>query len=206
MFQAAEHDIEDEHAPSKAYLERKLNEAASVFRAEHLTTVTTPAQQDSNVTTQPVVDAKSGVFKISTKDFAMAYPRDSEELRVRLRTLCYCHCMMRQHCPNRAALRTVTVTIFDRYIDWLFGPKVWSLVIKDLRGNLISSPTIEHTMAYDYAIRKEVCRQMNRGIDFATALGPAQMDSDIRNHNFLAHFPSQPPSQVRVRSLRRACV
>ena len=44
LFQVAEHEIEDEHAPSKAYLERKLNEAASVFRAERLTSVTTAAQ------------------------------------------------------------------------------------------------------------------------------------------------------------------
>ena len=170
QFQEAEHEIEDGHAPSKAYLERKLNESASIFRAERLTTVTTAAQEDNNTTTMPTVDPRTGVFRISTKDFAVAYPRDSEELRVRLRTLCYCHCMMRQHSPNRAILRSVSVTLFDRYIDWLFGPRVWGQTIKDLHGKAISSPTIELVMSYDFAIRKEICKQMNRGVDFAAAL------------------------------------
>ena len=31
-------------------------------------------------------------------------------------------------------LRTVSVQLIDRYVDWLFGPKVWGLTIKNLQG------------------------------------------------------------------------
>ena len=186
LFEKSEYELEDSQAPSKAYLERKLAEASSTFRAEPLTAVTTASQEDNNQTTIPVIDPHSGIFKISSKSFAVQYPRDSEELRLRLRTLGYCWCMMRQHCPNRAVLQTVSLGLVDRYIDWLFGPKAWGLVVRDLKGAAISSPTIEHVMCYDLALRKEVCKQMNNGVDFATALAAAQINQEIRHHNFLA--------------------
>ena len=185
-FEKAEYDLEDTQAPPKAYLERKLAEATSTFRAEPLTAVTTAAQEDQNQTTMPTIDPHTGIFKVSTKSFAVQYPKDSEELRLRLRTFGYCWCMVRQHCPNRAVLGTINITLVDRYIDWLFGPKCWGLVTRDLRGNAMSSPTIDHVMGYDMAIRKEVCKDLNRGIDFATALANAQKDTELRNQNFLA--------------------
>ena len=85
--------------------------------------MTTAAQEDNNQTTIPVIDPHTGIFRISAKNFAVQHPRDSEELRLRLRTLGYCWCMMRKHCPNRSVLQTVSLSIIDRYIDWLFGPK-----------------------------------------------------------------------------------
>ena len=185
LFQATEYEIEDTQAPSKAYLERKLDEAAGTFRAEPLTTVTTAAQEDANVTIEPKVDP-NGVFRVSKKSFVIGYPKDSEALRLRLRTMCYCLCMVKQHSPNRSVLHSVSVHVFDRYIDWLFGPKVWGLAIRDLHGKPLSTPTIDQVMAYDFAIRKAVAKKMNRGIDFATALGEAQGDTELKHTEFLA--------------------
>lgn len=135
---------------------------------------------------------------MSTKGFAVACPRDSKELRLRLRTLGYRHCMLRQYCPDRTVLRSINIQLFDRYIDWPFGPRVWGLIVKDLHGRPLSSPTIEHVMAYDYSIRKSVCRKVNKGLDFAAAVAEAQNDSELKSQEFLTQvsisaisFPSR---------------
>ena len=89
--------------------------------------------------------------------------------------------MVRQACPNRAVLSNMNITLIDRYVDWLFGPKCWGMVTRDLKGNAMSSPTIEHVMGYDMAIRKEICKGLNRGTDFASALADAQKDTELRS-------------------------
>ena len=57
--------------------------------------------------------------------------------------------------PKPDSPLSVSIQLFAHYLDWLFGPRVWGLVVKDLPGRPLSSRTI---MAFDYAIREAVAK------------------------------------------------
>ena len=93
---------------------------------------------------------------------------------------------MRMKFPSKAQLRTVSVELIDRYVEWLYGPKVWGLATLGPDGQALSTPTINHVIAYDLQIRKKVAEQMNLGHDMAAALAHAQGDPELRQVHFLS--------------------
>ena len=110
--------------------------------------------------------------------------RTAEELRLRLRTLAICQVYLKITEPSRRVLQSITVAKYDRYTDWLFGPEVWGQVSPDAQGRPLSSPTIDHVLVYDFAIREKATAAMNSGTDFATALAEAQENSNLRQLMF----------------------
>ena len=184
-FVAAEFEIDNLTAPSKAYFERKLGEVETSFAAECLTQVTTVSQTDSNTRTGIEHDPHNGTIKLTAKSFGAKLPANAEQFRSRMRTMAICFCYARSRFPSRRALTTVSITVFDRYVEWLFGPTVWNQVTRDFNDKPISCPTMLHMMNYDKAIRKEVATQMNTGIDFKTALVAAQDNTALRLTSFL---------------------
>ena len=83
IFNAAEYEeLTDDVIPSKAYLERKIGEMSSTFKAEPLTRVTNRNQEDSNQSNTLGIEA-NGLVKMSNKEFAVAMPNSAEGLERR---------------------------------------------------------------------------------------------------------------------------
>ena len=94
---------------------------------------------------------------------------------------------MRMKFPAKSQLRTVEVGVIDRYVEWLFGPKVWGLATLDpITEKPDSTPTILHVMHYDREIRKKQAEFMNMGHDFKAALHAAMKEGETRQISFLA--------------------
>ena len=97
--------------------------------------------------------------------------------------------------PRGSPIRVSKVLIAD-YIDWLCGPNVWGLTSKDVHGKVLSSPTLDNVLGYDWAIRKSISKGMNRGVDFATGLAAAQADNRLLQLHFLTPVAMSPAKAV----------
>ena len=64
--------------------------------------------------------------------------------------------MIRMRHPEKGVLQSTTIQVFERYVKWLMGPKVWQLVSKGIDERPIACPTLAHVLAYDLAIRENV--------------------------------------------------
>ena len=132
-------------------------------------------------------DNVTGTFKEKGKIFSVPMPQKPEGLRARLRTLgVFWHFLRLRH-PGRREPRTAEVSVLDRHVDWLCGPDVWGLATEDANGKPISTPTIDHVLILDMAIRKRVAELMNEGKDLRAAYGEATEDNRIMQIHFLNH-------------------
>ena len=176
--------------PSKGFFERMVLQVEVGFEEVSLTTVTNLSQDDVNDNPNEMrLNLATGQSTKSQKQYLIPMPKKSEELRARFRTYAICWVFMKMKFPSKSQLRTVSVEVIDRYVEWLFGPKVWGLAAMQ-NGKPISTPTIELVMAYDLQIRKKQCEFMNAGHDFKAALdaakNPEKEGMEIRQVHFLS--------------------
>ena len=162
----------------------------SMFEQVSFKSVTNWGNDDTNINPNILMlDTKTNsgaqLFRQTAKPYEVALPKDPEGLRAAFRTFAVCWVFMRMRFPAKPQLRTASVVI-DRYVEWLYGPKVWGLATLDASGTPISTPTILHVIAYDFQIRKKMSEFMNLGTDFSTALDQAKADGEIRQVHFLA--------------------
>ena len=190
IFEAAHFELTKAMLPSKGYFERMVLQVEVGFEEVSLTTVTNLSQDDVNDNPNEMrFNTATGQGTRSQKQYFIPLPKNSEELRARFRTFAICWVFMKMKFPSKAQLRTVSVEVIDRYVEWLFGPKVWGLAAME-NGKPISTPTIELVMPYDLQIRKKMAEFMNSGHDFKAALdaakNPEKEGMEIRQVHFLS--------------------
>ena len=65
--------------------------------------------------------------------------------------------------PNREVLRNVNPNLFHKYMDYLLGEHVHGLKAKDAHGEVVSAPSLELVLSYEYQIAKAMVKSMNEG-------------------------------------------
>ena len=201
-FERIEYKLTEEISPSKPYFERKITELSNEFKAEHLTTVTTGSQEETGQQAIPQVDPKTGFFRMATKSLGIEMPRNAEEFRVRWETLGACLWYVKARSPTRRVLQTVTMARHDSILKWLFGPEVWGLATKGIDGIPISTPTFEHVLVYELALRREVARLMNSGVTWWEAWNEAMNNTTHKQTHFLIHVAVKPAGVVSAPGMR----
>ena len=136
-----EYELSDEIAPGQPFCDRKKAELKIMFTAEPVTMVTTVQQADFAAVQVPQVDS-SGFLKVTSKEYAVPWPRDAGKLKFRLVTLGVCWNYLKYQAPENPALRLIDLQSFERYTECLFGAKVWGLATKALEGKVLSTPDI----------------------------------------------------------------
>ena len=133
--------------PSKGFFERMVLQVEVGFEEVPLTTVTNLTQDDVNDNPNELrMNLTTGQSTRSQKQYLIPLPKRSEELRARFRTFAVCWVFMKMKFPSKSQLRSATVEVIDRYVEWLLGPNVWGLAtIQD--GKPVSTPTITHVIA-----------------------------------------------------------
>ena len=181
--------------PSKAYFERKLSHVKTFFQAESLSTVTNISQADANEQQTLQFESSSATFKIPKKEFGVAMPQTSEDLRTRLRVMASCAVMVQMRYQSNPLLQSSSIDMFTRYTNFLFGPKGWMLVSLGPDKVPISCPTIHHVMGYDIGLREFVAKQMNNSVPIQKAFENAFADGDLRSTHFTTavNIDSQKP-------------
>ena len=178
-FAKREYKLTKAQTPSEAYFERKLHEASGRFVAEKLSRVTNACQVDVNNDVKLGWNQVSGTFQQVAKAFAVPMPSQPETLRARLEVMAVCYELVKYKLPQKHQLSTQSMTLWDRYIRWLFGADVWGLHSLDDKGRPRSTPAISHVMNYDLAVREEVAEYMNNGADIVQAFRLATTDDKL---------------------------
>ena len=154
IFESKEFELTKVMMPSKGYYERMILQVETLFSEVSLTTVTNFSQDDINQNpNERKVNLNTGQYTQTDKQYSIPLPKTPEELRLRFRTLAVCWEFMRMKFPSKSQHRSAKVDVIDRYVEWLYGPKVWGLAqIKD--GRPVSTPTIDIVIDFDLQLRK----------------------------------------------------
>ena len=109
--------------------------------------VTSLAQQERHVLSNhstkkewTLDDGDTISFKVPTKPFGIPMPKDSEELRARLKLIGTTFQFLKLKFPQKGVLSTCTKAVFDEHIDWLFGEEVWGFTTKGPDGRPAACP------------------------------------------------------------------
>ena len=190
IFQATAegYEVEKHECPSKDYFAKKCAQIESSFEAEHLTQVT------NSHCDAPEADIPDGqlagfdmvqkTFRIANKEVRVSMPRDPEILRARFKTMGLCWVYLKLKYPSKEVLRTATIKLFDDYVKWLFGKHVWGNATLGHDGKPIATPSIDHVLVYDNAVRARVIDNMNSGMDIRSAFGEATAHEPTRQVHF----------------------
>ena len=186
--------LPDHKVPSEAYLQMKLGEIETVFKAEKLTMVTSLAQEALQKTGQNVTNALTfdiqghPTLKTQKKEFTIAMPDDESSLRARFEIMGGMLEMLKMRFMANPIVATASLSIMKEYAEFLCGETVWGLVVKGAGGTPLACPHIGHVLAYDMAIRTLQARLMKGGLDFQKALETAMADNDTRTLHFTTAF------------------
>ena len=188
--------ISDAETPSKAYLELKIGHAETTWAPEKLSEVTSWAQAERHrmgnaQEKQYGMDELTCSFKVITKPFGIPMPNDSESLRARLKLMGNAFLFLKLKFPQKGVLSTCTKEVWSDYTDFLFGETVWGFCSRNEADRPVACPHQGIVMAYDFALRKEMCKRMSEGQDLEAALEAAKGDSNLRNFAFLSQFTTE---------------
>ena len=197
--------ITEAQTPSKPYLELKISHLENYWEAEKLTEVTSLAQAKRHAvknsqTKQFGIDELSCSFKIVTKPFGIAMPKDSETLRARIRVMRNAYMFLKMKFPQKGVLSTCTLAMWDQYVDYLFGDQVWNFCTKGPDGLPSSCPHIDHVLGYEQALRERALELMASGTDIESAFDQAMGNTDLKNTAFMSYYTTEIGTQ-RCRAL-----
>jgi hypothetical protein len=106
---------------------------------------------------------------------------------------------------NQVALSGLDPGFFDRYKAYLLGDHVLNLTATNDRGEVALSPPWHLVLAYEQAIRKKACYDLNNGTfqTFAISLSNAWKDPVTKERHFVTPLALSSSIQSAPRSLDR---
>ena len=88
--------------------------------------------------------------------------------------------------PDMKVVRGMDLKVWRDFADWLVGPEVWGDGLR-LHGSIVSTPTLELVLDYEYELRRKACMLVNHDDkSFVEALKEAQGDSELKRRHFTA--------------------
>mgnify|MGYP003333722578 CR=1 FL=1 len=186
--------LPDHKIPSEAYLQMKLGEIETVFKAEKLTMVTSLAQEAQQKTGQNTTNSLTfdiqghPTLRTQKKEFFIAMPDDESSLRARFEIMGGMLEMLKMRFMANPIIATASLSIMKEYSEFLCGETVWGLVVKGAGGVPVACPHIGHVLAYGMATRTLQTKLMKGGMDFQKALETAMADVDTRTLHFTTAF------------------
>ena len=186
LFAKTHWELERVKCPSKGFFERLMLQVQTMFSVIDYSRVTNLTLEDVNqpksLMTWDPIESK---FRNSTQEITIPQPKTCETFRARVRLMAIGYVFMKLKFPEKAQLRTATVSMFDMYFEWLIGKHVWGLAQVDDQDRPVSTPALRHVTAYDRQIRHAAANLMNEGHDIETALNTAKNDKELRSVYFL---------------------
>ncbi len=180
--------LEDRDTPSGDYLSQKVEEVEQgELLASQLDEIGSK-EETLTIAIQSSVDA-SGRLRVTRERKKSKLPKDSEELRSKLKLEANAFVMLGAKFRNRAWFQGLVPNDFVKYVDWLLGEKVFQLQIPKAssEGTRPLNPPWTILLRYEQQVRKEAYKQavrQNRSIH--DTLPEAMANSEIKEVNFLS--------------------
>ena len=183
-FEQLHYKLEDRVSPATSTLELIFDQLES-GEWKPMSLVQFLSRDDTEDELMGATIDKTGTVKIRKGYGESKPPKTSEELRQRLRLVGHSYIMAQLKFPHKASLQQLTPNHFNKLCDYLLGEQVMGLRAKDEDGTVISSPSLELVLSYEFQIRKQMVKLMNEGEPMKDALENAMKDGAVKERFFL---------------------
>ena len=180
--------LEDKDTPSADYLSQKVEEVEQgELLASQLDEIGSK-EETLTIAIQSSVDS-AGRLRATRERKKSKLPKDSEELRAKLKLEANSFVMLGAKFRNRAWFQGLVPNDYVKYVDWLLGEKVYQLQVPKAssEGMRPLSPPWTILLRYEQQVRKEAYKQavrQNRSIH--DTLPEAMANSELKEVNFLS--------------------
>ncbi len=188
-YEGVHGEVSDMLYPSNDYLKTKLDQVEDeLYEAEPLTEVVSRehAASDSSDVTLTLIPSALRVSKVKHK---IATPKDSEQLRARMKTMAMCWELTRMRYPERRSLRGLTSQVFTDLVEYLLGELVWQF-----RGPADQQVSWSDVLEYEWQIRKRAMRWVRQQkYTVAEGIAAAIKDQEVRTTFFITQLACSKP-------------
>ena len=177
-------EIPDRIAPGATYVEAVL-EMIEEGTLEAVPLAQVMCVEDGEDMKQGAVIDPSGVVRIRRGRQEVAFPKDTEGLRKRLRTWGFAFTYAKLKHPARGWLSSATPDAIADYSDYILGDTVRGLEAKSQNNEVVARPAWQQILHYDFQVRKEQAKNISKGMGFKEALTAACADYTLRERHFI---------------------
>ena len=172
--------LDEEWVPSRVYLERRLEDLEQgEFKAEALTTVLTKDQEDPDLLVP--VWSNTGSLQMRKGTTSVEEPKNSEQLRRRIKVLGIGLMMLGLRHQNKQFLQNLNPQIFEDFLTYLLSEQCYFMQGKSAEGFTISGPSWAQLLIYEYQVRRKAWLIVqSKGTEFGEALREAWKDPSTR--------------------------
>ena len=180
--------LEDRDTPSSDYLSLKVEEVEQgELLASQLDEIGSK-EEALTIAIQSSVDS-AGRLRVTRERKKSKLPKDSEELRAKLKLEANAFVMLGAKFRNRAWFQGLVPNDYVKLVDWLLGEKVYLLQVPkaSAEGTRPLHPPWTILLRYEQQVRKEAYKQavrQNRSIH--ETLPEAMANSELKEVNFLS--------------------
>ena len=181
-FEQKQGRVSDKEWPDEPLVEKRLQEVEQgVLHAEPSEEVASKAECKDEED-YPVAD-RQGIIRLRRKVVKVPAPRNSEEVRRRIRLLAATFEIVKMRNPNKAFLQDLTADTWEQHVRYFLGEKVANFRFPTqlgVRRDQAGAPTWPKLK-----VRKEAVSMVTYdGITLAAGLEKARKDTEIREAHF----------------------
>ena len=183
-FELQHYKLEDAVTPSKALLESLFESIEEgelkPLALKDLVSVDEADDQDEMIAGFD----SSGALRLKKGRKEVPPPVNSEQFRRRMKVLGHLYAFCKIRYPSKPWLADFSSRLFEVHADFFCGEQVMGLQAKNEDGLVVSTPSFQLCLSYDYQLRKEVGKLVNQGSTLKAALEAATRDTTIRERFF----------------------
>ena len=177
--------LEDRATPAPSTLEQMF-EQIEQGELKNMSIVQFVSREDAEAEILgATIDKSTGNLKVKKGYGECAKPTTPEEFRARANVMANTYLMAQIKYPQKALLKGLRRRDFQEYVNYLMGDSVLGLQARDQHGQVVSAPSFELALSYDFQLRRLAVRLANEGATFAQALRQARDDLPTKERYFL---------------------
>ena len=180
--------MEEKDEPSPDYVAVKLEEVEAGDLTASMLDEVCSVRDDSHGQLQSNLDS-TGRIRITKEKKKAKMPVNSEELRSKLKLEGNMLLMLTARFRNKTWFQGLTATVFQKYLDYVLGEKIYQLQISKGDGSaqtIWSNPSWDLVLSFEHKLRKEVYRRASReGRALVATLEDVISDANLKETHFV---------------------
>ena len=170
--------------PSTMFIEKRLEQIENgTLEAEPLTRVIPQDLATSN--SMDIVTDTRNLFRLKEGMKDVPMPKNSEELRARIRTLAITFYLAKLRHGNRAFLGDAVPNSWEPHIEYILGEQVAGLEARGANGQVLHTADWNLVLSYEHQVRREAIRLiLFDTMSLGEALTAARKDTQLKERYF----------------------
>ncbi|CAK8993985.1 Ubiquitin carboxyl-terminal hydrolase 17-like protein E [Durusdinium trenchii] len=140
--------------------------------------------EDDDAETGNIHVGKTGVLKIKKAKIETSSPTNMEEFRSKIMLMVNHFIFARFRYPSKEILKDINPFVAMEYLNYICSKDVAQLESMTVDGVTLHRPSLKLIISYEYQMRKEAVDEINKGVDFVSALRAVTKNPDVRERHF----------------------